>query len=88
MHGPTEFVRFLSVHPPVKPSRSLQKKWKHTLIIVRRVPTEPKTALAGAMVEVFTAFKALMDAFNAKAASSYPLSRRDLTSMVVIAREL
>jgi len=41
------------------------RRGKHTLIIVKRMLTEPKTALAGVMLATsFARFKASMAAFN------------------------
>ena len=55
---------------------------KLTLIIARTVLTEPKRALAGAILESFFArFKVSMAVFNADIAPSRPLGRWDLTSM-------
>ena len=47
--------------------KSLEESKKHTLIVARRALTEPKTALAGAMVEVFSArSRAPVAAFKAE----------------------
>ena len=54
-----------------------------TLIVVRITLTEPKTALAGVMLEISLArFKASMAAFNAETAPSRSLGLWDLASMV------
>jgi len=64
-----------------------QNSRKHTLISVRRVATEPKTALVGGIFEVFAGLKSSMASFNAEMAPSRPLGRWELTSMVeVVAR--
>ena len=53
------------------------------MIIVRITLTEPKTALAGVILEIsFARFKASMAIFNAEIAPSRPLGRWDLGSMV------
>jgi len=55
---------------------------KFTLIIVRITPTVLKTALAGVMLETFSAmFKPSMTTFNDERASSRRFDRRDLASM-------
>jgi hypothetical protein len=63
-----------------------------TLIIARITPTEPKTALAGVILESsFARFKASMAAFNDEIVLSRPLGRWDSASMVetqVVAREV
>ena len=57
---------------------------KLTLIIVRATPTEPKTALAGVIVEAsFARFKASMAAFNVETAPSRSLGRLEGSAMVV-----
>jgi len=71
---------------------NLERLWrnsrKHTLISVRRVVTEPKTALAGGIFEVFAGLKSSMTSFNAEMAPSRPLGRWELASMVkIVARE-
>ena len=48
--------------------------------------TEPKTALAGGKLEVFTGLKASMAAFNADIASFRPLGRWDSTWAIVETR--
>jgi len=51
----------------------LQESRKHTLMSVRRTLTEPKTALAGAIGETFSArLVSWMAAFNAEVAPSRP----------------
>jgi len=56
---------------------------KRTLIVVRRVLTEPKASLAGVILEVSTAWCiASMAEFNAEIAPSRPLGRWDSTFMV------
>ena len=56
---------------------------KLTLIIERIMLTEPKTALAGVMLESSLArFKTSMDPFKAEIALSRPFGRRDSISMV------
>jgi hypothetical protein len=56
---------------------------KHTVIVVRRVLTEPKIALTGAILEVISArFMASMAAFNAEVTPSRPLSCWDSAFMV------
>lgn len=56
---------------------------EHTLIIVRRVLTDPKTCFAGAIIEVFSArFKASMAAFKDEMTTSRSLGRWDPVSMV------
>jgi hypothetical protein len=60
---------------------------KRTLMSVRRTVTEPKTALAGGKLEIFTGFKAPMAPSNAEMAPSRPLGRWDSVSMVVVAKE-
>ena len=61
----------------------MEKSRKHTLIIIRRVPMKSKTVLAGVILEIFFAsFKDSMAVFNAEIASSLPLGRWDLASMV------
>jgi hypothetical protein len=58
---------------------------KHTLIMVRRALTVPKAALAGVMLEIFSArFMASMAAFNEETAFSRPFGRWDLVAMVEI----
>ena len=47
----------------------MRKSRKHTLIVVRRVLTEVKTALAGRIVEVFARSKASMAAFKSASRS-------------------
>jgi len=50
---------------------SLEKRGERTLIIVRRTLTEPKTALAGVMLDTsFARFTASMATFNDERASS------------------
>ena len=54
-----------------------------TLIIARITLTEPKTALAGVILETsFVRFKASMNAFNVKTVFSCPLGRWDSACMV------
>jgi len=54
-----------------------------TLIVARITLTEPKTALAGVILESsFARFKASMVAFNAEIVLSRPLGRRDSASIV------
>jgi len=56
---------------------------KLTLIIVRIMLTEPKTALAGVILaSSFAKFKASMAAFNAEIAPSRPFGRWDSAFMV------
>ena len=45
------------------------KSRKHTLIVVRRVLTEPNTALAGRIVDIFARSKASMAALNSASRS-------------------
>ena len=52
------------------------------MISVRMMMTEPKTALAGGILEIFMRFKASMAAFNAEIAPSRSLGRWDSASMV------
>ena len=59
------------------------KRRRHTLIIVRRMLTEPKTALAGVMLDSsFARFIASMAAFNKERALSWRFVRWDFASMV------
>ena len=52
------------------------------MIIERITLTEPKTALAGVILESsFARFKTSMDPFNAEIAPSRPFGRRDSISM-------
>ena len=54
-----------------------------TLIVARITLTEPKTALAGVILESsFARFKASMVTFNAEIVLSRPLGRRDSASIV------
>ena len=58
------------------------------MIIVRIALTEPKTALAGVILESsFARFKASMATFNAEIMLSRPLGRWGSASMVETARE-
>jgi len=53
------------------------------LIVVRMMLTEPKTALAGVMLESsFARFKASMVVFNTRIVPSLPLGRWDSAPMV------
>jgi len=55
---------------------------KHTLIIVRRTLTEPKTALAGVIVEIsFARFKVWMATFNEERVPSRPFGFCELLAM-------
>jgi len=66
----------------------LQKGRKRTLIVVRRVLTEPKTVLAGVMLEVFSAsFEDSMAAFSAEMLPSRPVGFRSSVSIAAAARE-
>jgi len=66
----------------------LQNGRKRTLIVARRVLTEPKTVLAGVMLEVFSAgFKDSMAAFNAEVLPSRPVGCRSSVSIAAAARE-
>ena len=57
------------------------------MIIVRRTATVPKTALAGVMLEIFSARSmASMAAFNVETAPSRPVGRWDFVAMVETAR--
>jgi len=47
----------------------LRKSRRNTLIVVRRVVTEPKTALAGGILEVFAKSKASMATFKSASRS-------------------
>ena len=63
----------------------MRKSKKHTMIRVRRILTDPKTALAGVILEIFSArLKALIAAFNAETAPWRSLDRWDLASIVEI----
>jgi len=56
---------------------------KHTLTIVRRILTDPKTALAGVMLEIsFARFMASMAMFNEEMVPSRPFDRWGLASIV------
>ena len=56
---------------------------KHTLIIVRRALAEPKTVLAGEILEIFSArLTVSMAAFSAEMAPSRPSGRWDSAFMV------
>jgi len=56
---------------------------KYTLIIVRRALAEPKTVLAGGILEIFSArFTASMAAFSAEIAPSRPSGRCDSAFIV------
>ena len=56
---------------------------KRTLIIVSRTPTEPKTALAGVILETsFARFTASIAIFNKERASSRRFCRWESASMV------
>ena len=64
------------VHPVVEEGKS-------TLIIVRRAPTEPKTALAGVMLETsFARFMASMATFNEERVPARLFDRWNFASMV------
>ena len=53
------------------------------MIVARITLTEPKTALAGVILEIsFARFKASMAVFNIRIAPSCPLGRWDWASMV------
>ena len=53
------------------------------MIIVRRMVTEPKTALAGVMLETsFARFRVSMATFSKERAPSRPFGRWDLAAMV------
>ena len=55
----------------------------HTLIIVRRALTEPKTALAGVMLATsFARFMASIATFNAEMVPSRPFGRSGVAAMV------
>ena len=56
---------------------------KRTLIMVRRTPTVAKAALAGVMLEIFSArFIASMAAFNKETVFFRPFGRWELVAMV------
>ena len=56
---------------------------KRTLTIVRRILTDPNTALAGVILETsFARFMASMAMFNEEMAPSRPFGRWGLASMV------
>jgi len=56
---------------------------RHTRIVVRRMLTEPKIALAiGGILDILAGFKASIASFNAEIAPSRPLDGWDSTSMV------
>ena len=60
----------------------MQRSKKHTLINMRRVPMERKTALAGGMVELFSAkFTAATALFSAEVVPSRPLGGCNLASI-------
>ena len=62
-----------------------QETRRLTLIIARITLTEPKTALAGVMLESsFAIFKASMVTFNAEILPSRPLGRWDSASMAEV----
>ena len=55
-----------------------------TFIVMRMMLTEPKTALAGVMLETsFTRFKTSMAVFNPETTPSHSIGHRDLASMIV-----
>ena len=59
------------------------QKGKRTLIVLRRVLTEPKTALAGVILESSLAIsKVSMAIFNDEVAPSSPFDRWDLACIV------
>jgi len=56
---------------------------KHTLTIASRILTEPKTALAGVMLEIsFARFMASIAIFNEERFLSFPSDRWGLVSIV------
>ena len=61
----------------------MRKERKHALIITRRTLTVAKTALAGVMLEIFSARSmASIAVFNKETEFSRPFRRRDLVVMV------
>ena len=57
--------------------------WKRTLTIVSRMLTDPKTALAGVILETsFARFMASMAIFNEERAPSRPFGRLSFASIV------
>jgi len=63
--------------------RIVAEKGERTLTMVRTTLTEPKTALAGVMLEIsFARFMASMAAFNGEIAPSRRSGRLDVVAMV------